>query len=126
MQCVVLVKVEGGADIIDLVEKLISLNRRWLRAHPETPGLYESGVRYQAEPPGEEFWLHIPYILMAGVCDCEDLVAYRVAWLREVDGEEEARPDLIRQRAPGLEVWHVRVRRADGSIEDPSRILGMR
>ena len=34
-----------------LLEALTLVNVAWLREHPEAPWLYESGVRYEEEPP---------------------------------------------------------------------------
>lgn len=96
-----------------------------LREHAERgtplPGIYQSGVRYQREPPGKEDWLLPSQALKLKVADCEDLAAWRVgqAWL---EGEDRARIFLKRVN-PRLR--HIQVLRADGQIEDPSRILGM-
>lgn len=83
--------------------------------------LYQSGVRYQREPPGRENWQSaaVTYRLKTG--DCEDLSVARVAELR-VAGETTAKV-RVRDVRPGLR--HVVVQRADGSIEDPSKRLGM-
>lgn len=91
-----------------------------LRAH-RIPLLYRSGVRYVAEPPGEEKWLLPLQVLRLGYGDCEDLVAWRVAELRCIG--ERATPALKTIR-PGL--MHCLVRRADGSLECPSTRLGMK
>ena len=65
------------------------------------------------------------------VSNCEDLAAWRVAELQEREGEEGAQIDV--QSADSrdgmgraFKMYHVRVKRADGKIEDPSAILGMR
>lgn len=84
------------------------------------PPLYQSGVRYRAES-GTEWWLGPRDVFRRGHGDCEDLVAWRVAELRAA-GEVLARPACYSPQ-PGL--VHCVVRRADGRIEDPSRVLGM-
>lgn len=82
--------------------------------------LYKSGVRYAREPLGSEVWQTGLETLQLGHGDCEDLVAWRCAELR-VNGEE-ATP-YVKDVRPGLR--HCLVKRADGSLEDPSRALGM-
>lgn len=109
-----------------LLEALIGIDCDYLAAHPETPPIYRSGVRYQEEPPGEERWQSIPDSLERGVLDCEDAATWRVAELRVRLGEPAtAFATSQRDRRTGRIVWHIRVRRATGEIEDPSRVLGM-
>jgi hypothetical protein len=92
------------------------------RAGRPYPDLYASGVRYRREPPGSEVW-QIPRGMYASKQgDCEDLCAgWRVPqlWLL---GETKARP-FVKRINPRLR--HILVERADGTIEDPSIILGM-
>jgi hypothetical protein len=93
--------------------------------HPDTPPLYTAGVRWQKETPthgghNEERFLTIPLVRMLGWGDCDDLAAWRAAELQR--SGERARAVVYAVR-PGL--WHVVVRRGDGSIEDPSTRLGM-
>ncbi len=107
-----------------LFEALIATNVAYLRARPQTPGLYASGIRYVEEPPGEEDWQDIPETLARGTGDCEDLACWRIAELR-VRAGEHAHPFLkCAARDDGV-LYHVAVRRLDGSLEDPSRVLGM-
>lgn len=82
------------------------------------PSLYDSGVRYEREPPGHERWLTIPELYDAGVGDCEDLACARAAELR-LDGEP-ARV-IVSQTPRGS--YHARVLRGDGTVEDPSLLL---
>jgi hypothetical protein len=104
------------------------------------PALYESGVRYQEEPPGHEDWLDAPEVVRQGVADCEDLAAYRAAELRVAGHDCEPvikwqwipREMMLAQgypasKLPDRGVWmvHCCVRFPDGSVEDPSKILGM-
>ncbi len=104
------------------------------------PPLYASGVYYAEEPPGREDWLDCLAVLRQGFADCEDLAAYRAAELRVHGIAAEAvlkwqwipRDIMIAQgypadKLPSRGVWlvHCLVRFPDGSIEDPSKILGM-
>lgn len=86
------------------------------------PPLYKAGVRYMLEPNGKEEWQLPADALRTKRADCEDLACWRVAelWLQ---GEPGARVFLKRVN-PRLR--HIQVLRADGTIEDPSRALGMR
>ena len=79
------------APIIPLLEGLIKVNewhlrRSFRRAQKgldrPLPYLYQSGVRYQEDPPGQENWKDIPLVLADGHGDCDRLVAWRVAELR--------------------------------------------
>lgn len=111
--------------VTHLLEGVININRLSLR-RGEIPPLYESGVVYQDEPEDYESIVDGATTYRVGVGDCAHLAAWRVAELREA-GEHagitiEWGPSV---REPGLRLYHVQVRRKDGSIEDPSVILGM-
>ena len=109
-------------------ETLTQLSSLFLQANPQFPRLYDSGVRYQAWPQ-TEFWL-TPDWAMAfryaghGV-DCKTLAAWRCAELRVRDGDPGAKCVFQRYDAGPSVVYHVRVQRSDGSVEDPSVLLGM-
>jgi hypothetical protein len=107
-----------------MMEALIAANIAYLRLHPDTPRLYESGVRYEEEPGTQDDWNDIPETLSLGVGDCEDLAAWRIAELR-VAGELAAIPRVTVFTEGRRVTYHVAVRRAAGAIEDPSRELGM-
>jgi len=111
-----------AAGLTGALAGLTAYNAAWLRAHPSAPSLYAAGVRYARERRGEERWQTLPELLRAKRGDCEDLACARAAEL-QVDGDEwaEARARKVRQ---GL--WHITVRRGDGTSEDPSRVLGMK
>lgn len=97
---------------------------RRARAHgTPLPRLYDGTIRYQREPAGQERWRSARHVAAAGIGDCEDLAAYRVAELRELEGERGARVKLLRR---GPHLIHAVVERANGQIEDPSRKLGMK
>lgn len=114
-----------------LCEIAIMSNRSYLRSHGAPP-LYESGVRYKNEPLGlPDKLVDIPVLVERLWGDCLHLVAWRVAELREAG--ERARPRVTCKRMfrmvdgkkKRLRMFHVTVRRGDGSIECPSRKLGM-
>lgn len=108
-----------------ILEQVAAINHYYLMMH-QAPPLYESGVRYREEPPGttEEF-ATIPVILARGHGDCDDLAPYRVAELRMLGEHAQIRLQWKKSRVTGKRMYHVVVRRADGRIEDPSKLLGM-
>jgi len=107
-----------------MVEALVAANMAYLEAYPRTPLLYESGVRYLEEPRGRDDWQDIPETIRRDrTGDCEDLAAWRIAELRFRG--EAARPSVRASVIRGVLTYHIRVQRADGQIEDPSRQLGM-
>lgn len=116
-----------------LLSVLIYVNQNFLRAHPETPLLYKSGVRYKREQMGvtgcpgitPEQWGDIPTVLRDGGADCEDLACWRVAELRERFGIQATAFFYYRRVAPNKTLYHIQVEHPDGTIEDPSAELGM-
>ena len=117
----VAVTVPANPEILEaLLEGLVRVNEVLLD-RSALPPLYHSGARYARERAGSEDWKTCERIYASGSGDCEDLAGWRVAELRRA-GE----PDAVAVVVPGgPRIWHVQVQRADGSIEDPSRILGM-
>lgn len=108
-----------------LLESLVNINRDELRQN-RMPPLYAAGVRYKREKPGQENWQDCVTVYKTGEGDCEDLASWRIAELR--NNGKRATP-YIRWRqdpATGTFIYHVLVLRADGSLEDPSRKLGMK
>ena len=103
------------------LEGLAAVDAQLLR-QDRYPRLYESGVRYRCQDPGSKRWLTIPEVLQAGRGACKDLAAWRAAELRVLDGE----PAKLRTYRTSPRSWHAVVERGDGSIEDPSRLLGMK
>lgn len=123
---------ESLADLSAMLDCLISIDMTYLQRHPNTPLLYKSGVRYQDEPIGAEFWRDIPTVLRYLDADCEDLACWLVAEKRVRFGIP-ARPIIIPQLKPnGRFLYHINVGtpnpRAPGGVEvdDPSRRLGMK
>lgn len=120
-----------------LLEVVIANNRYLFRENPgRFPPLYQSGIRFRAEPwamptsvlPQFEQFCPAPELLRRGWGDCAQLCCYRVAELRE-GGDEKAKLRFYCRtqgdpRDPKRRRWyHVQVRRGDGEIEDPSRLL---
>lgn len=112
--------------IREALEAVIMTNRLYLRTHT-VPALYESGVRYEEEPAGQPYeeFASTPVVLAKGWGDCDDLVCWRIAELRNAG--ENAKVRLKWQFDPlrGARMYHVLVRRANGQVEDPSKRLGM-
>lgn len=110
-------------------ESAVLVNRVFLSDNPSTPTLYTSGVRYVNEPLGSiDELVDIPAIIKRGWGDCFHLASWRVAELRQM-GEDKATIKLTFKRVSRNgrkgRLFHVLVRRQDGSLEDPSRLLGM-
>jgi hypothetical protein len=109
-----------------MLNALMHADMLYLLKNPAAPRLYESGVRYEEEPPGQEDWQDVPTCLRLGVGDCEDLACWRAAELRIRD-RVQAKPTFIWKIRPGGGyLYHIQVKYPDGRIEDPSRRLGMR
>lgn len=115
--------------LLFMLEALIQTNLIYLRSHPNTPLLYESGVRYKSEIErhgfSKEEWFDIPHILERGEGDCEDLACWRVAELRKsgVRAKAAVKGKTI---APTVTLFHVLTQWPNGRLEDPSKKLGMR
>lgn len=84
------------------------------------PPLYSAGVVYRKEP--RELWRHVADVYSEGWGDCEDLAAWRAAELRVSGQDPDASVGTYRS---GRRRYHAIVVRGDGSVEDPSRVLGM-
>lgn len=104
--------VEGLCGINAVILRVLERDGRPL------PRLYDSPIRYRQ--PGKLTWHTVADLYDLGWGDCKDLVAVRCAELRVYDGEP-AMPLVYETRRRGR--WHAVLRRADGSIEDPSRVL---
>lgn len=109
--------------VLYLLEALVNINRLWLRTHPSTPGIYESGIRYIREYDTED-WRDVPTLIKDGGGDCEDLASYLCAELRERH-KEKCRPYIRWRKYNQFYLYHVLVQRANGQMEDPSAKLGM-
>jgi hypothetical protein len=110
-------------SLLWLMEALVKCNELWLVTHPETPKLYEAGVKYAPEF-GVENWQDVPHIIEGGEGDCEDLACWRIAELRVIGGIK-ASPKISWREVNGSLRYHALVRWPDGRTEDPSAALGM-
>jgi hypothetical protein len=110
----------------ELLETLVTIDRVYLRAHPAAPPLYASGVRYVREAPGRDAWQDVARARETGFASSADLVAWRVAELRE-SGDDGASPVIAHMIGTGdATLWHVTLTHGnDGAAEDPAAILGL-
>jgi hypothetical protein len=124
----------------ELLEALVKVNVGWVLTHKnQFEPIYQfckrTGLRYQPER-GTEEWLSIPCIYPRArtgePVDCEDWAAARAAELRLGLGSHPSGPvraiaDIRGRVMPstGQVRMHAFVRYPDGSVEDPSRLLGM-
>jgi hypothetical protein len=119
---------DGAEDLYALLlSALVEINILSLVRY-RLPLLYRSAVRYTREKPHQEVWQSSPALLLAGTGDCEDLATHRVAELRlgRDSPPENAHVRLTRAiRSDGSRLYHVTVLREDGTVEDPSKELGM-
>ena len=137
------------APLVFMLEGMIEVNRHHIRQArdrfkaglgPPVPPLLMSGVRYQEDPPGEENWGDLYYCLQSGTGDCDRLVIWRVAELREagvaaapvIKWQNLSREQAMHAGYPagfvppqGLWLVHCCVRFPDGTVEDISKKLGM-
>jgi hypothetical protein len=107
----------SGKEYSKLLEGLVSINQEILSNNPDMPPLYDSNINYQEEKAGEEVWKPLTRVIDAGVGDCEDLTAWRVAELRN-QGEDVQGVFVDNGRG-----YHAVVEYSNGEIEDPSQIL---
>ena len=108
------------------LEAVILANRIYLRTH-NAPKLYESGIRYEEEPAGQPYedFAAVPVVLSRGWADCDDLVSWRIAELRNEGENAKVRLKWQWDSSRKARMFHVLVRRANGQVEDPSLRLGM-
>lgn len=109
-----------------LLVALMLIDMEYLKANPHAPLLYDSGVRYEEEPVGQEDWQDAPTTLRMGIGDCEDLACWRAAELRVRFGVDAWPQFTYKVRSNGAYLYHITVRLPHGQSEDPSRRLGMR
>lgn len=118
---IVLEDIPGSPEALEaFLEGMTALNTGIIRGSG-LPPLFEAGVVYRREPRGREQWLHAAQLVRRGFGDCEDLACYRAADLRVYESE----PARVRVLRTGRKTLHAVVERADGSIEDVARALGM-
>lgn len=110
---------------VSILSALVRWNQALIRKG-HLSSLYTSGVRYQEEET-ESFATGLT-VLRRGWGDCAHLCAWRIAELRERGEHARFRMKWGRgSRGPRKEkrFYHVLVRRGNGKIECPSRLLGM-
>lgn len=124
-----------GSAIKPILEALVIIDQLYIRTH-KVPRLYDSRVRYENEPVNTaklggidrryriEDFAAIPAVIERGWGDCDDLAPWRCAELREAGEKAKIRIQWKRTRSGG-KLFHIVVRREDGSIEDPCAKLGM-
>ena len=87
------------------------------------PHLYNSGVKYAKQNPAACAFRTPTDVFARKQGDCKQLVLWRIAELREAGEDAKPRIMWIADKK-GLRA-HAQVRRANGTIEDPSQLLGM-
>ena len=114
--------VENAHALRALLDCLIDLNASYLKYHPNTPKLYQSGVRYERVNE----WLPIPALYNLGVGDCKSLACALIAEYRKAGIPcEPAFRWVVRKGEPKVvRDFHILVEVETG-WEDPSKVLGM-
>lgn len=120
------------------LECLTQINQFHMR-NTYVPPLLQAGVRYREEQPGIEDWRDCLTVIEQGWGDCEDLAAWCTAEARQTDPGAKCTikmkhipyAELVRVGYPirprdGVQLIHVMTELSDGSLIDPSKLLGMR
>lgn len=110
--------------VLHVLDALSEAYAPWYAVNP-LPDLYGSGIRYREDGKhgsGTERFFNPWQVAARGHGDCNDLVLYRLTELKARGEAPELEPDHTRSTWVGGDI-HVLVRRADGSLEDPSVIL---
>lgn len=104
---------------VSLLLELADLSREEIARH-RLPSVYASGVRYDMDIG--EVWRTPVSVARRRRGDCEDLTVWRVGelWLSGVD------PLAAVGLVPTRRGYHALVVRGDGTLEDPSAVLGGR
>jgi hypothetical protein len=109
------------------LEALTAIDCAILASHigEDFPDLYDAGIHYAM--PGKRRWLNVAELQVTRKGDCKDLACARAAELRVRYGEHAFAVPIpgCDPEAEDCNTIHVVVERGDGSIEDPSRLLGM-
>lgn len=128
-----------GLAIKALLDAQVKINRIYLEQH-QVPPLYRAGVRYMNEPDswiarlaplydGKEIHIEefasISEIIKRGFGDCDDLAPWRVSELQNCGENAKIRIQWKRPTPTARKLFHIVVRRGNGTIEDPSLKLGM-
>ncbi len=106
----------NAAALRILMAGLTEIDRLWMREHPDTVPLYESGVFYKRT----NLWESIPALYARGFGDCKSLTAAYVA-----QSATPAQPVYrFNPRSDKGNDYHILVQGIHG-YEDPSKVLGM-
>jgi hypothetical protein len=121
---------EGLATYVKLLVEAASEQNKILIRRFGLPPLYDSGVRFQNEPWAGKFETIASAlkVYQRRWGDCAHLAAYRIGELRLEGIPASCKVYWRHLPKPGgrlLKLFHVEVRLPDGSVEDPSRLLGM-
>jgi len=136
---------EGVCSLFASLVEAVAVGNVFLMQRKRYPTLFGSGVRWKQEPNAGRYEeiASCRRVLARGWGDCDDLCAWLIAEYRLAGEHATARvyvkfyvgselvsfDEFIAQRAAGRgplkSLYHVQVRRADQTIEDPSRLLGM-
>lgn len=114
----------ASGEIANFVKHVIEgAARGWVAPFQRAnlPPLYETGVRFAYEPnhgDGNEEFANPFQVLARGLGDCDDLVIYRLCEIYAGGGKATCQAQWWGNAV------HVRIRHADGTIEDPSVELG--
>jgi hypothetical protein len=114
--------------VLALCKALLEINKIYLLAHPDTPPLYQAGVRYRKQRVNQDRWFDIPRIRRMGCGSCEDLAPWLTAELQlrgEPAGLVVTMTSLEVSPGKPFTLYHVLTERANGQLEDPSAVLGM-
>lgn len=114
----------NGGDLVAPLAMLTAYNEQYIRAHPHTTHLYQSGVRYRREGKyklgrQKEKWLTLPMLYLVKFGDCEDLACALAGFYRASGVKATA---VAVESSIG---FHIVTQLPNGKIEDPSRVLGM-
>ena len=114
-------KKRAADEVCALLEYAMTRARREVRT---VPRLYKAGVKYVKQSPKACAFCSPKIVYERKGGDCKQLVLWRIAELRELDGENATPRIIWLTDKLGLRA-HAQVRRANGDIEDPSLLLGM-
>jgi len=114
---------QAAKEVCAVLEIAVDRARREIRSG-KVPHLYKSGVKYAKQNPSACAFRTPIDVLERKQGDCKQLVLWRIAELREAGEDAKPRIMWIADKK-GLRA-HAQVRRANGTIEDPSALLGMK
>jgi hypothetical protein len=130
-----LLQTDQGQWIADTVRRLVAANVVWLLRGERwrtTPALYTPGlIRYQGDGGQDgalNLWQNLPRVMRQGFGHCVGLSAWRCAELAVRGENAKVEVTIFHETRPGVglvQEFHVTVRRANGTREDPARLLGM-